>query len=181
VTAVESEIKLRVADAESARAALRRAGATLARPRHFEDNVLLDDPAGSLRARGALLRVRRVDENGVVTYKGPREIVEGVKSRPEIETALADPDAAESIFAALGYQPVFRYQKYREVYALDDVEVVVDETPIGTFLEVEGEIDAIHRAAVALGYGPADYVADSYATLFFAAGGQGDMVFRPER
>ena len=180
MTAVESEVKLRVADAESAREALRRVGASLTRPRHFEDNVLLDDPAGSLRAEDRLLRVRRVGESGALTYKGPREIVEGVKSRPEIETAIADPKAAESIFRALEYRPVFRYQKYREVYGLGDVEVVVDETPIGTFLEIEGEIDAVHRAAAALGYDPRDYVADSYATLFFAAGGHGDMVFGHE-
>ena len=54
---------------------------------------------------------------------------------------------------------------------------MVDETPIGDFLEIEGDADGIHRAAAALGFAPADYVTDSYVTLFFAAGRQGDMVF----
>jgi adenylate cyclase class 2 len=72
---------------------------------------------------------------------------------------------------------VFRYQKYRETYAWKDVEIVVDETPIGTFLEIEGPLEGIHAAAAALGYGRDDYVTDSYAGLFFASGGTGDMVF----
>jgi adenylate cyclase class 2 len=174
---VESEVKLRAADAQSARGAVQRVGARLERARHFEDNFLFDDAEGALRASGRLLRVRHVGGSGVLTFKGPREIVEGVKSRREVETTVADAGALESVLEALGYRPVFRYQKYREAYRWEDVEIVVDETPVGTFLEVEGEIAAVHRAATALGYGPADYVADSYATLFFAAGGRGDMTF----
>jgi adenylate cyclase class 2 len=173
----ESEIKLRVADAASARRAVLGIGATLARARHFEDNVLLDDDAGTLRQRGSVLRVRRVDDAGVLTYKGPVQMVEGIKSREELETALADPAAAQSVLVALGYRPMFRYQKYREVYDHGDVEIVIDETPIGVFLEVEGEIGAIHRTAAELGFGPADYVAASYAALFFGSGGRGDMIF----
>ena len=72
---------------------------------------------------------------------------------------------------------MFRYQKYREVYRWNDVEVVVDETPIGSFLEIEGDLAAIHAAAADLGYGPADYIRESYAALFLAGGGRGDMLF----
>ena len=175
--AVESEVKLRVADAESARDRLRILGATLERARHFEDNVLFDDASGTLQAAGSVLRIRWVEGQGVLTFKGPRRIVEGIKSRTETEAALPDPDAVGAVFRALGYRAVFRYQKYREVYRWNDVEIVLDETPVGTFLEVEGEIEAVHRAAAALGYSPKDYVADSYASLFFAAGGHGDMTF----
>lgn len=113
----------------------------------------------------------------MVTFKGPRRIVEGIKSRPETESTVSDPDALQAILGALGLRSVFRYQKYRETFEWKDVEIVVDETPIGTFLEVEGSLDGIHEAAAALGYGPADYLTDSYASLFFASGGTGDMVF----
>ena len=91
---------------------------------------------------------------------------------------MADTDALLAIFAGLGLGPVFRYQKYRETYAWEDVEIVVDETPIGTFLEIEGPLAGIHKAAAVLGHGPNDYVTDSYAALFLAAGGTGDMIFR---
>ena len=174
---VETEIKLRMAAPEQARAAVARIGARLTRPRHFEDNLLLDDREGSLRAAGSILRLRRVPEGGVLTHKGPRLDVAGLKSREERETRVADPDALQQILEQLGLRPVFRYQKYRETHEWRGQEIVVDETPIGTFLEIEGPVATIHEAARALGRGPADYIADSYAALFLASGGTGDMVF----
>ena len=160
-----------------ARALVGRIGATPSRPRHFEDNVLFDDARSSLQASGRALRLRRTDAAAIVTYKGPRVVGAGVKSRPEIEVAVGDPDAAQQVLEALGYRKVFRYQKYREAFRWRDAEIVVDETPIGTFLEVEGPIETIHAAAAALGRSPADYVDESYAALFVATGRTGDMVF----
>jgi adenylate cyclase class 2 len=174
---VETEIKLRMDDAERARDAVRALGARLVRERHFEDNLLVDDAAGSLAAAGKALRLRRVAGAAVLTFKGPRQGSAAMKSRPEIEASIPEPDTFEAILGGLGYRKVFRYQKYRETYAWKDVEIVVDETPVGTFLEIEGEENAINAAAHALGRGPQDYLTASYATLFFAAGGHGDMVF----
>ena len=174
---VESEIKLKAARPEEARAALAHIGAERVRPRHFEDNLIFDDAASSLVASGQTLRLRRTDAGGLLTHKGRRRDHDGVKTRPERETAVADADALQAILEAMGLRPIFRYQKYREVYRWGGVEIVVDETPIGTFLEIEGPIGDIHRAAEALGYTASDYVRDSYAGLFFAAGGRGDMVF----
>jgi adenylate cyclase class 2 len=175
---VEREIKLRMAGPEAARAAVARLGARLLRARHLEDNRLFDDAASSLASAGKLLRLRRTPDGAVLTYKSSRTVVEGVRTLTEVETGVADADALERIFAGIGLRRVFRYEKYREVFGWEDVEIVVDETPLGAFLEIEGPIDGIHRAASALGYGPADYVSDSYARLFRAAGGTGDMVFR---
>lgn len=175
----ENEVKLKVARADDARADLARHGAVRVRPRHFEDNMLFDDDARSLGRSGCALRVRTTDAGGVLTYKGPRTDREGVKTRDEWETTVGDPAAAVAIVEALGFRPVFRYQKYREVYRWGAVEIVVDETPIGSFLEIEGDLPAIHAAAAALGYGPADYVRESYAALFLSGGGRGDMVFPP--
>jgi adenylate cyclase class 2 len=176
---VESEIKLRTDGPEAARAAVAALGATRERARHLEDNVLYDDVSSSLYAAGRALRLRRAEGHAIVTYKGPRqERGDGVKSRPETEIEVSDADAFHSILTALGYRKVFRYQKYRETYRWREVEIVVDETPIGTYLEIEGPVDVIHEAARALGRAPADYIADSYAALFFASGGIGDMVFK---
>jgi predicted adenylyl cyclase CyaB len=94
-----------------------------------------------------------------------------------VEVGVEDAARAEELLALLGYERVFRYQKYREVWHWRDVEIVVDETPVGTFFEIEGEVDGIHAAARALGRSPDDYIRDSYVALFIAAGGQGDMVF----
>ena len=174
---VETEIKLRATSPEAARTAVAGLGARLKQARHFEDNLLLDDARGRLRAKGCVLRLRRTPEGGLLTYKGPRQGDLSVKSRPETEVAVPDADTLQAILAALGLRPVFRYQKYREAWAWNDVEVVIDETPIGTFLEIEGKEAGIHAAAAGLGYQRADYLTDSYVGLFFAAGGKGDMVF----
>jgi adenylate cyclase class 2 len=173
----ETEVKLRIASAEAAREKLRVAGAELVRERHFEDNALFDDKAGSLRASGTLLRLRRTARGGVLTFKGPREIENGVKSREERETSVDDPDEVRAILRRLGYRPLFRYQKYRETWTHRGQEIEVDETPIGIFLEIEGDAEGIHAAATALGFGPDDYLTDSYAALFRASGGTGDMLF----
>jgi len=60
----------------------------------------------------------------------------------------------------------FRYQKYREEFALEDVIVAVDETPVGTFVEIEGGDRGITELALALGRSPADYLLDSYRRLY---------------
>jgi len=160
----ETEVKIRIASAEAARELLRHAGAELVRERHFEDNALFDDKAGSLRATGTVLRLRRTPRGGVLTFKGPREIEGGVKSREERETSVDDPDEVLAILRKLGYRPLGQ-------------EIEVDETPIGAFLEIEGDAEGIHAVAADLGFSPSDFVTESYIGLFFAGGGQGDMVF----
>ncbi len=160
---LETEVKLRTAGPEAARSRVARLEARPKLPRHLEDNLLLDDAAGSLRAAGTILRLRRVGG--------------GLKSREERETAVRDAAATQAILEGLGYRPVFRYQKYREAWDWRGQEVVIDETPIGTFLEIEGDEEGIAAAAAAMGFSPADYVTESYVGLFFASGGKGDMVF----
>jgi len=173
----ETEVKIRVASPEAAREKLRRLGAQVVRERHFEDNVLFDDERGTLRASGTVLRLRQTHHSAVLTFKGPREIEGGVKSREERETAVDSPEQVRAILRNLGYRPLFRYQKFRETWTHRGQEVEVDETPIGAFLEIEGDLDGIHAVAAELGFSPSDYVTESYVGLFFAGGGQGDMVF----
>jgi adenylate cyclase class 2 len=173
----ETEVKLRVSSARDARERLLRAGARLVRERHFEDNVLFDDVQGSLRAAGTVLRLRGTDQGAVLTFKGPRRFEDGLKSREERETAVGDADEARAILLNLGYRPQFRYQKLRETWTHRGQEVEVDETPIGVFLEIEGDAEGIHAVAAELGFSPSDYVTESYVGLFFAGGGRGDMVF----
>jgi adenylate cyclase class 2 len=174
---VEHEVKLRVADVDGVRRLLLDKGAELLRPRYFEDNLLLDDGSGGLAAAGRILRIRRTPRGGRLTYKAPYPSDEGVKSREEIELPIAEPDAMELILAKLGFEPTFRYQKYREVYRYSGLEIAVDETPIGSFVEVEGATAGIHSVASELGFGREDYITESYFELFRTAGGRGDMVF----
>ena len=173
----ETEVKLRLASPEAAREALARAGATLLRPRHFEDNVLFDDAAGSLSATGGVLRLRTSPHANVLTFKGPRQVVEGMKSREERQTLVEEPEQIRVILGRLGYRPVFRYQKYRESWIHLGQAIEIDETPIGTFLEIEGDPEGIRAVTAELGHQASEYISESYVDLFFAQGGQGDMVF----
>jgi adenylate cyclase class 2 len=173
----ETEVKLRLGSPEATRARLESLGAVCTRERHFEDNVLFDDAAGSLAASGTLLRLRETPHGGVLTFKGPRAVALGMKSREERETAVEAPAQVRAILKNLGYRPVFRYQKYRESWAHRGQEIVLDETPIGWFLEIEGDPAGIGVVAAELGFQPADYIGESYVGLFLASGGKGDMVF----
>ena len=126
-----------------------------------------------------MLRLRRAAGQAVLAYKGPGRVEQGVKARDEFEVCVSDAEAMLRILAGLSFAPRFRYQKYRESYRHGGVEIVVDETPIGTFIEIEGPPAEIHAAAAALGYAASEYVLDSYPELFFAGGGRGDMLFEP--
>jgi adenylate cyclase class 2 len=173
----ETEVKLRVGSPETVRRRLAGLGAVLARERHFEDNLLLDDAERSLRAAGCVLRLRTTPLAAVLTFKGPREVTNGIRSREERETKVESAEVVLAILRQLGFTPVFHYQKYRESWSYRGQEIEVDETPVGSFLEIEGDAAGIAKVAAELGYQPADYVSESYVGLFLAAGGQGDMVF----
>lgn len=166
--------------AEAARTRVLALGATPRWPRRLQRDVIVDTADGALVSRGCALRVRDDDGDAYLTYKGA--VVPGpLKVREELETSAASAECLLAILAALGYQPVFRYEKYREELAVPGALIAIDETPIGTFLEIEGLEDAIHEWAARLGFSPADYITTSYRTLWVAAGGDaaraGDMIF----
>jgi adenylate cyclase class 2 len=143
------------------------AGASRLRPRRLQDDLLFDTLDGSLRRDGCVLRVRREPGSAVLTLKGPPQ--PGlVKTREEHETTVADGAVLITVLEALGLRPIFRYQKFREEFTAEGVIIAVDETPIGTFIEIEGREDAIVATAARLGSSPAGFILASYRTLFAA-------------
>ena len=180
-TPLEREIKLRFESPEAARAAVAAAGATPLRPRRLQSDVLFDTEQRALSARGQVLRVRIEDGHSYVTFKSPAEHPT-LKLREEIETGVEDGQRLVTILLRTGFRIWFRYEKYREEFALDEVIVAIDETPVGTFIEIEGSDRGIVAAVDALGRGPADFIIDSYRTLFVRHCNErgvpvGDMVF----
>ncbi len=179
----EIEVKLPVRDADEARARLGRAGAVARTPRQFEDNRLYDDAARSLKGRREVLRLRSYGDTNVVTFKKPLAVdyEDGrYKVRVEHETTVGSAAEVDEIFRGLGLRPVWRYQKFRQSYVLGGVHVELDETPLGTYIELEGAPDAIDAAAAALGYGPDAYVTKTYRQLHEERAGHaepGDLVF----
>ncbi|HVC18484.1 MAG TPA: CYTH domain-containing protein [Vicinamibacterales bacterium] len=162
---LEREVKLRFADPEQARAAVRAAGATPLRGRRLQEDCLLDTADERLRRRRCVLRVRLESGKSLLTFKGPVE-PSPMKLREELETVVGDGLLLLQMLAELGFHVWFRYQKYREEFSREGVIVAVDETPVGVFVELEGDERLIAETATALGRSAADYVVDSYRTLF---------------
>lgn len=163
---MEEEIKLRVSSLAPVRARLEARGAVLVHPRAFEENWIVDDAAESIFGGGRLLRVRHWGEEGLVTFKGRATFEAGVKRRTETQCRIDDPQALLKILAHLGLQVTRRYQKWREAWQLDGVEVVLDETPMGPFVELEGPAAALRPLAESLQLDPAHALAGSYSELW---------------
>jgi adenylate cyclase class 2 len=150
----------------------------------FEDNIVLDR-RGELRTKGALLRVRKFGKYSIATYKGPLAMEGGIKKREEVQTGVESFELAIELLDALGFKPVFRYQKFREVWRVKNVEVVLDRTPIGEYFEIEGPIELIRSVASELGMNMDHAIRQSYADLYRQARRTRsdlpeNMVFAPE-
>jgi adenylate cyclase class 2 len=165
---LEVEIKLRISSAQTAENLLSKAGFSVSVPRSFERNTVFDNTSNTLRNQNQLLRLRKFRGRTIITFKntpipGPH------KQREELEIDVNSEDLTMAIFARLGYRPLFRYEKYRTTYgaSLSPGEIVLDETPIGVFLELEGPRNWIDETARALGFSKHQYITDSYATLYF--------------
>lgn len=184
--------------------------------RVHERNVLFDTPGNALKRRGELLRIRSESRGSagktkpeanaravILTLKRP--IRRGAakakgsarparhKVREEIELRLTDADALTKVFDALALRPWFRYEKFRTTFRLPKSHrwaakllIELDETPIGTFVELEGPAGAIDRAALELGFSRADYITANYFVLYREECGRRgvqvrDMVFAKKK
>lgn len=187
---IETEIKLKVSTPAAVKRLLAKSGLKIVKPRHFERNLLFDFPDGRLRKARCLLRLRYEGTRRILTYKGRPALSNRYKSRQEIETEVGDGDLLKEILESLGMQISFYYEKYRTTYAAgarspmtSGGHVVLDETPIGNFLELEGPERWIDAAARVLGFGREDYITASYGRLhrlYCQRKGRkpGDMIFR---
>src|SRR5437764_1412685 len=163
----ETEIKLPAAEVASAKRMLYRAGFRVYKRRVFEDNIVFDTPRLTLRKSAMLLRLREAGGKAILTFKG-RPIAGKHKSREELEVEVSSASTLRTIVEHLGYRAAFQYQKYRTEYkqAGHAGVATLDETPIGIYLELEGQPGWIDRTARQLGYREEDYIVGSYARLY---------------
>lgn len=164
--------------------------------RVHEENVIFDTPEGGLAKHGQLLRIRTETQEVrgtpkkskskprvILTFKRPvgrpagsdgaHPAVGSHKVREEIEMEVTDAATLTTIFEGLGMSGWFRYEKFRTTFRLPATKawsrgllIELDETPIGTFVELEGPAAAIDRAAAELGFSKRDYVLKNYLTLY---------------
>lgn len=162
----ETEIKLPCDDLVGVRGRLEAAGATLRAAAHAESNVLFDDARGELSGRGRTLRLRTAGPDVILTFKGPPRFESGVKIREEREVRVSDAAEATALLAGIGLIPRFRYEKNREEWDHGGCAIALDETPIGRFLEIEGNPAAIRRVVAQLGLDFSEAIPYSYPNLY---------------
>lgn len=174
----ESEIKFYIRDIKKLADRLRICGADLVRERTLERNLRLDTTDQSLYQEGRILRLRQ-DDRARVTYKANARIDGGLIARTELEFTVDDFAIAQKLFEELGYHVTVIYEKYRHVYRMGDVEVVLDELPIGIFAELEASNKVlIEGAAQMLGLDWSKGTASSYLSLFENVRSSRGFIFR---
>ena len=177
----ETEAKFYVEDLERVRTRLHELKAELIQPRVLETNIRFDLPDASFRSERRVLRLRR-DTDARLTYKDPSQNEQGVLSRREIEFKVEDFDKAKQFLEALGYQPIFFYEKYRATYILESDSklseshqqarglqsfIMLDELPYGNFVEIEAEsVEQIQEVSNNLKLKWEKAIAKSYNALF---------------
>ncbi len=170
----EIELKFRVSSLLTLTTQLHSLGFSLDTPRTFEQNTLYDTPDRTLRNRGELLRLREYGQRHLLTHKRHPDNEDAgslYKVRIETESEIEDATALGEIFTRMGYAPVFRYEKFRSEYSdprTPGAHMVIDETPIGVFAELEGPTPWIDRTLIALDISPGDCLTESYGKLFLA-------------
>lgn len=159
----EVEAKFILTGLASFRDRLLELGGQVQHQRHLERNWRFDTPQGSFSESGKVLRVRQADQ-ATVTYKegGADPLV-----RTELELEVSDAEKANRLFELLGYQAFAIYEKYREVFQFKDAEVMLDELPFGTFVEVEGASpQQVQSICEELGLSWQHRIAASYLEIF---------------
>jgi adenylate cyclase class 2 len=164
-TPQEIEIKFNVPDLKALARKLRELGFREETPSTHEVNTLYDLPGLKLRRKGELLRLRKYGEKWKLTHKAKGKPGR-YKSRAEAETAVTDGKQTDTILRALGFSPVFTYEKFRSEWSDGQGLVVLDHTPIGDIAEIEGKSRWIDRTARALGVEAKNYITKSYGELF---------------
>ena len=147
---IETEKKYRL-DADTKEAvigALKEAGAEFV-GRDFEENVI--HTSDELRRNGGVIRLRYVGERTLLTFKRRVQGRSDVKEQIEHETEVADAESIRAILDELNIKPALVYEKYRDTWRLRAVEVVLDELPFGSFMEIEGTLTGIREAEILLG------------------------------
>lgn len=161
----ETEFKLYVPNLDAVRQRLETVGAVLAAPRVFERNVRYENAAESFTPDGIVLRLRQ-DSRARLTYKDAATLTGDAVSRYEAEVEVSDFDTMHDILLRLGFHVSMIYEKYRTTYVLSDAEIVLDELPYGSFVEIEGPGSAIEDARRRLDLTQAPAMQNSYTGLF---------------
>jgi len=164
----EIEVKIKIGDPAEVRQRLLALGAKVERERSLEENTLYDFPAGLLTAKRQALRLRTVGRKAFLTFKAAPRKSRSFKVREEYETGVRSAKQTREILRGLGLKVTFAYHKHRTWLRRGRLKVCLDETPVGNYLELEGERHEITRFARTLGFRRTDFITLDYVQMIKA-------------
>jgi adenylate cyclase class 2 len=171
--ALEQEVKFFLDDPARIRKRLSTLGARPYQPRMHEANIRFDTADGALTRAGRVLRLRKAG-SVILTYKQPEAAPAAGTPAParrnlETEIVVDNLEKTSHLLQALGFRPIVRYEKYREVFRWKSVLVMFDQLPFGNFLELEGpDLGDLHQAADAFELDWKQALQSSYMGIFLA-------------
>jgi adenylate cyclase class 2 len=115
---------------------------------NLEENTLYSGEI--LMEKRAVLRVRKIGEKTILTYKQRIENDSDFKQQIEYETVVEKAEEMEKIIESLGFEKALVYEKRRQIWHFRAVEVLLDELPFGQYMEIEGSVTAIAEAEMLL-------------------------------
>ena len=136
----------------------------------FEENIVYR--GGRLDLGGCALRLRRVNNRAIMTFKQRFPSKSPIKYQQEEETVVANPDAAHAIISALGFRVGLVYEKRRVRWDVGKAAVVIDELPFGVFMEIEASEQEIKRVERLLAAEKLPPVMETYPGLTMRMGKQ---------
>ncbi len=162
---LEIEVKIKIDHLAAVKEKILEQGALLTKERHSYDDTFYDRPSLELRNKHFALRVRKINKKAFLTFKGPEQKSRKFKIREEYETEVKNAKQLQKILKSLGLQPVFQYVKFRTVFRRKKLTICLDETPIGNFLELEGQQNEIVKFAHELGFSKDQFIKQDYVQL----------------
>lgn len=163
---LEIEVKIQIKNPKGMAHKIVELGAQLVRARYFEENTLYDFSDLALTKKKQAFRLRKIKRKAYLTFKGSPQKSRQFKIREEYETEVKSANQIKKIIKSLGLVPKFQYDKFRTVFRKKKLKICLDETPVGDFIELEGEQSHIVRFASSLGFSRADFIKKNYIDLY---------------
>jgi adenylate cyclase class 2 len=168
---LEQEVKFFLESPALIRKRLIEIGMEPCQARLHETNIRFDASDGRLTRQGKVLRLREASKT-ILTYKQPEEARDATPPSParrhlETEIIVEDLEKTAHLLEGLGFRPIVRYEKYREVFRRKSTLAMFDQLPYGDFLELEGpDLAELRRTSEQLGLEWESALQASYMGIF---------------
>ena len=172
MTPLEIEVKFYVEDLEKIRQIIINSGAEKSK-KHFELNICFEDSENSLIKKSSLLRLRKDSKNRLTFKLKPDDHDDNnnnnntqFKIMKELEVEVSSFSLMKQILEYLGFHEKQIYEKYREIFILQNTQICLDTMPFGNFIEIEGSKEKIIELSSKFGLKWEKRILNNYLEMF---------------